>query len=232
VRYTCSFLYLCSGYYSADVGHVVDFPGQEDFGGRIVHVANRIRAYLPSKLAYRVIRTRNIVRANLFYQYFRLRPARAAALLRGGISLQIGDSVPIDPHFSPDYAPWDQRLCLVPDGDLFKALKAKRASMVTDRIERFTPRGIELVSGEELDADIIVIATGLKMVSFGQISLVVDGTPVDPGRTLAYQGMMFDGVPNLAWSVGYTNQSWTTATRSVSRGPAWIRRAKAGRCST
>jgi cation diffusion facilitator CzcD-associated flavoprotein CzcO len=263
--YTCSFLYLCTGYYNYDTGHVVDFPGRAEFGGRIVHpqqwpedldyqdkrvvvigsgatavtlipslaeraahvtmfqrspsyvvsrpakdeVADRIREKLPPKLAYRVIRSRNLVRGSLFYLYFRRFPERAAGLLRAGVAAQLGDAVAVDPHFTPAYAPWDQRLCLVPDGDLFKALKAGRASMVTDRIERFTPTGIELASGEKLEADIIVTATGLEMVSFGQIELTVDGRAVDPGQAVSYKGVMFAGIPNLAWCVGYVNLSWT-----------------------
>ena len=115
----------------------------------------------------------------------------------------------VDTHFNPRYGPWDQRLCLVPDGDLFKALSAGRASIVTDRIERFTPGGIRLASGTELEADIVVTATGLKLLALGGVELEVDGEPVVLPERLAYKGMMLGGVPNMAFTIGYTNASWT-----------------------
>src|SRR6185312_1068539 len=112
-------------------------------------------------------------------------------------------------HFTPPYDPWDQRLCVVPDGDLFRALGEGKASVVTDRIERFTPKGILLASGDELAADVVVTATGLEMLAFGGATFDVDGEPVDISRTVAYKGMMFSGVPNLALALGYTNASWS-----------------------
>jgi cation diffusion facilitator CzcD-associated flavoprotein CzcO len=263
--YTCSFLYLCSGYYSYDTGHAVDFPGREDFPGQIVHpqawpadldhsgkrvvvigsgatavtlvpamaeqaahvtmlqrspsyvvarpardpIADRVRAHLPEAIAHRLVRGKNVVLSTIMYQYFRRWPDKAAALLRAGAAAALGDVVPVDPHFVPTYKPWDQRLCLVPEGDLFTALRERRASIVTDTIETFTEKGIRLASGEELEADIIVTATGLKMVTFGQVALTVDGRAVDAGQSLVYKGMMFSGIPNLAWCVGYINNSWT-----------------------
>jgi monooxygenase len=115
----------------------------------------------------------------------------------------------VDTHFNPRYGPWDQRLCLVPDGDLFKAISRGRASIVTDAIDRFTPDGIRLASGEELPADIIVSATGLNLQVIGGIELVVDGEPVSFPERLAYKGMMLSRVPNFAFTIGYTNASWT-----------------------
>jgi cation diffusion facilitator CzcD-associated flavoprotein CzcO len=172
-------------------------------------LADRIRALLPERIAHRLVRGKNVVFSTLTYQYFRRWPERAAALLRSGAAAALGDVVPVDPHFAPKYNPWDQRLCLVPEGDLFTALRQRDASIVTDRIASFTPDGIRLESGQELPADIIVTATGLKMVTFGQVELTVDGRKVEPSETLVYKGLMFSGVPNLAWCVGYINNSWT-----------------------
>ena len=130
-------------------------------------------------------------------------------LLRRGVIRSLPAGYDVDTHFKPRYGPWDQRLCLVPDGDLFKAISAGRASMVTDRIERFTPSGIRLESGAELEADVIVTATGLNMLALGGIELTVDGERVSLPERLAYKGMMLSGVPNLAFTIGYTNASWT-----------------------
>jgi cation diffusion facilitator CzcD-associated flavoprotein CzcO len=116
---------------------------------------------------------------------------------------------PVDEHFNPPYNPWDQRLCLVPDGDLFKAIRNGRASIVTESIATFTEHGVQLESGRELEADIIVTATGLNVLAMGGMSLTVDGQPVSLPDTIAYKGMMLSGVPNLAYAIGYTNSSWT-----------------------
>jgi cation diffusion facilitator CzcD-associated flavoprotein CzcO len=115
----------------------------------------------------------------------------------------------VDEHFKPVYDPWDQRVCFVPDGDLFRALRRGTASVVTDTIETFTPSGVRLTSGEELEADIIVTATGLRLLPFGGVDLVVDGVPVELSRTMAYKALMLSGVPNFAYTIGYTNASWT-----------------------
>jgi cation diffusion facilitator CzcD-associated flavoprotein CzcO len=122
----------------------------------------------------------------------------------------------VDTHFKPHYDPWDQRLCVVPDGDLFRAIREGKASVVTDRIASFTARGIRLESGEELDADIVVTATGLKLLALGDIRLSVDGAEVNLPDTLAYKGMMLSGVPNFAYTIGYTNASWTLKADLVS----------------
>ena len=119
-------------------------------------------------------------------------------------------------HFNPAYNPWDQRLCLVPDGDLFKAIRDGRASVITDRIVRFTERGLQLESGAELEADIVVTATGLQLLPMGGAQLTVDGRPVRLPETMAYKGMMLSGVPNFAFTIGYTNASWTLKADLVS----------------
>jgi len=125
--------------------------------------------------------------------------------------------VDVDTHFNPPYDPWDQRLCLVPDGDLFRALRAGRATIVTDRIATFTEQGIELASGGHLDADVVIAATGLSLLAMGGMSLTVDGTPVDVSRTVSYKGMMLSGVPNFSMVIGYTNASWTLKADLVNR---------------
>ena len=125
-----------------------------------------------------------------------------------GVRKQLGEKYD-SKHFTPHYNPWDQRLCLVPDADLFRAIREGRVSVVTDHIETFTEDGLLLKSGEHLDADIIVTATGLVLRLFSGMQLVVDGTPVDLPKTLVYKGMMFSDVPNFAFAVGYTNASWT-----------------------
>jgi cation diffusion facilitator CzcD-associated flavoprotein CzcO len=117
--------------------------------------------------------------------------------------------VPVDPHFAPAYDPWDQRMCLVPDADLFRAVRSGRADIVTGRIDTVTDRGVRLDSGEELEADVLITATGLRIVPAGGITLVVDGERVDPSETYVYRGMMLSGVPNFALCLGYTNASWT-----------------------
>ncbi|HJP75241.1 MAG TPA: NAD(P)/FAD-dependent oxidoreductase [Pseudonocardiaceae bacterium] len=172
-------------------------------------IADRIRKWLPADLAHRVIRVKNATMAVLAYQFLRRWPEKGAKLIKDGIAAQLGDALPVDPHFSPRYQPWDQRLCFVPEGDLFGAIRGGKATVVTDQIEKFTAGGIELASGAELPADIIVTATGLKMVALGQIEVSVDGERVDPHQTTVYKGLMLSGVPNLAWCVGYINNSWT-----------------------
>jgi cation diffusion facilitator CzcD-associated flavoprotein CzcO len=129
--------------------------------------------------------------------------------LRKGLELQLPKGYDIDTHFTPRYDPWDERLCAVPNGDLFKVIKQGQASVVTDHVDTFTETGIRLQSGAELEADIIVTATGLEMLFIGGIELAVDGEAVDPASKLTYKGMMLDGVPNLALAIGYTNASWT-----------------------
>jgi cation diffusion facilitator CzcD-associated flavoprotein CzcO len=177
----------------------------------------RLNRFLPEGAASQLVRSRNVLLTWAMYQAARRWPARMAKVLRDGVAKQLPDDVPVDPHFVPSYGPWDQRLCVVPDGDLFTAMRAGDASVVTGTIEEFTEKGIRLTDGTELDADIIVTATGLTMVAFGEMALSVDGRPVESGALHVYKGMMFDGLPNLAWCVGYTNASWTLRADLTSR---------------
>ena len=143
------------------------------------------------------------------YTFCQKYPAAARWLIRRVNAAKLPEGYPVDEHFSPRYDPWDQRLCAVPDADLFEAIGNGSASVVTDRIATFTETGVQLESGRELDADIIVTATGLNIQLFGGITLSVDGEPVDFARTVAYKGIMLSGVPNFAFAFGYTNSSWT-----------------------
>jgi monooxygenase len=264
-RYTCNFLYLCSGYYDYKSGYTPVFAGSDDFQGKLVHpqhwpqdldyrdkrvvvigsgatavtlvpamaetaahvtmlqrspsyivslpsedrVARLIRWLLPQRAAHRTLRWKNVLLGIYFYQICRRTPGLAKKLLRRGIAKELPTDFDIDTHFKPRYQPWDQRVCLAPDADFFQAIRDGRVSVVTDQIEKFTQQGILLKSGKELPADIIVTATGLKMLACGGIQLSVDGTPVEPGRALTYKGLMLSDVPNCAMCVGYTTASWT-----------------------
>ena len=264
-RISCNFLFLCSGYYSYDEGYTPEFPGSDQFAGRIVHpqhwdedidyagkrvvvigsgatavtlvpsmaesaahvtmlqrsptyiislpaedpVAKLLRRFLPAKVSYPVMRWKNVLMTMASFQLSRRRPQAMKALLRKGLERQLPAGYDIDTHFKPNYNPWDQRLCLVPNGDLFESISAGRASIVTDRIEAFTETGVRLVSGAELEADVIVTATGLNLVALGGMQFSVDGQDVTLADTMSYKGMMLSGVPNMAFSVGYTNASWT-----------------------
>nr|WP_239028903.1 NAD(P)/FAD-dependent oxidoreductase [Pseudonocardia acidicola] len=272
-RYTCAFLYLCSGYYSYECGHTPDIPGLGSFGGPVVHpqqwpddldlvdrrvvvigsgatavtlvpalaeqaahvtmlqrspswltvlpgtdaVADALRRVLPGRLAHAAARWKNVLMTLGFYQLCRRAPGAAKRFLRAGIARQLPDPAALATDFTPRYDPWDQRLCVVPDADLFQAVRAGRASVVTDRIATVTEHGIRLESGRELDADVLVTATGLVLVACGGIRLSVDGTDVDPGKTVVYRGCMLSGVPNLAMCIGYTNASWTLRADLTSR---------------
>lgn len=265
VRVTCSFLFMCSGYYDYENGYTPDFPGVERFAGRVVHpqhwpadldyagrrivvigsgatavtlvpelakqaahvtmlqrsptyilsrpredrIANALRRALPRQLAYGVTRWKNVLVAQAFYQLSRRLPARVKQVLVEGVRRQLGPDFDIETHFTPRYDPWDQRVCLVPDGDLFEVIRDGRASVVTDHIESFTEHGIRLRSGEELPADIIVTATGLRLLVLGKVEIVVDGKTVEFAKAMTYKAMMFSDVPNLALAFGYTNASWT-----------------------
>ena len=265
VRFTCNFLFMCSGYYDYAGGYAPEFPGAADFAGRIVHpqawpedldyagkrvvvigsgatamtlvpamagqaahvtmlqrsptyvvsrpaedkFANFLRGVLPGMLAYQIIRWRNVLVGLYYFRLMRKYPAQAKKNIVDMVRAELGPDFDVAKHFTPSYNPWDQRLCLVPDSDLFKALKSGAASVVTDTIARFTPGGIRLNSGEELAADIIVTATGLRMKLMAGMAVTVDGKPVDFAQTTTYKGMMFSGVPNLAQAFGYTNASWT-----------------------
>jgi cyclohexanone monooxygenase len=172
-------------------------------------LAQRLRRWLPPMLAYRLVRTKNIGLGMLFFRFARRWPARARQRLLGLVRAQLPPGADLMRDFTPRYDPWDQRVCVVPDGDLFKAIRAGRAEVLTDHIERFTPQGIRLVSGRELPADLVITATGLALNVMGDVAVSVDGRAVDFSRTLAYKGMMFSGVPNLVYTFGYTNASWT-----------------------
>lgn len=172
-------------------------------------VANALRAVLPARLAYALTRWKNIARSIFYYHIARTRPATFKQGLRAEARRQLGRDFPLDPHFTPRYDPWDQRLCMAPDGDLFRVLRDGSASIVTDRIAHFTETGITLESGAHLEADLIVTATGLRLSILTGVTLEVDGQVVDLSRQLLYKGMMLSDVPNMAASVGYTNASWT-----------------------
>jgi monooxygenase len=172
-------------------------------------IAEAIKALLPARLAHRVVRWRSILQGAAFYQFCQRFPGAARRLLLAGVRRGVGDAVDVDPHFDPPYRPWDQRLCLVPDGDLFEAIKAGRAAVVTDRIEGFTEGGVRLGSGDVLEADVVVTATGLELQFFGGAAVEVDGQAVELGATRMYRGAMLSDVPNVAFVMGYTNASWT-----------------------
>ena len=172
-------------------------------------VADFLRKVLPARISGPAIRWFKALTTQAFFQYSRRRPDRVKRLLRRGLERNLPQGYDIDTHFTPSYNPWDQRLCVVPNGDLFEAIKAGKASVVTDHIETFTENGILLESGQELEADVIVTATGLELLFLGGIEVTVDGEEVDLATRLTYKGMMLEGVPNLAIAVGYTNASWT-----------------------
>ena len=262
---TCSFLFMCSGYYSYKQGHTPEFVGRERFKGTIVHpqewptdlnysgkrvvvigsgatavtivpsmaqkaahvtmlqrsptymvsrpdhdvLANRLRKVLPEKMAYNVTRFKNTWRQQLVYNKTRTDPDKVKQLLLGGVKMELGADYDIAKHFTPNYNPWDQRLCLVPNGDFFKAMREGKASVVTDHIASFTETGIQLTSGEHLDADIIVTATGLELVTLGEMDFFVDGNQVDFAKTWTYKGFAYSDIPNMASTFGYINASWT-----------------------
>lgn len=261
----CSFLFMCSGYYSYKKGHTPEFTGRERFTGTIVHpqewpqnldyagkrvvvigsgatavtivpsmaqhaahvtmlqrsptymvsrpdhdaLANRMRKVLPEKMAYNITRFKNTWRQQLVYNKTRTDPEKVKKLLLGGIQLELGADYDIAKHFTPNYNPWDQRLCLVPNGDFFKAMREGKASVVTDHIASFTETGIQLTSGEHLEADVIVTATGLELVTLGEMDFMVDGKQVDFSQTWTYKGFAYSDIPNMASTFGYINASWT-----------------------
>ncbi|HEY3949922.1 NAD(P)/FAD-dependent oxidoreductase [Phenylobacterium sp.] len=172
-------------------------------------MANGLRKWLPPMVAYNIVRWRNVLFGMWFFRLARNKPDAVKKNIIDMVRAQLGPDYDVETHFTPRYNPWDQRLCLVPDADLFAAIKAGTASVVTDHIETFDETGIQLKSGKRLAADIVVTATGLVLQVMNGLSLTVDGRPVDPGQTLSYKGMMYEGVPNLASAFGYTNASWT-----------------------
>jgi cation diffusion facilitator CzcD-associated flavoprotein CzcO len=182
--------------------YVVSLPARDP-------LALLLRRVLPEKAAYEVVRWKNVLVTTAFFQFCRRAPRAARKLIKRRMARELPADFDVETHFTPRYDPWDQRLCLVPDGDLFRALGTGSASIVTDRIRTFTEGGIELESGDVLEADMVVTATGLNLLALGGMDLSVDGDEVELGSTLGYKGMLLSGVPNLAIAVGYTNASWT-----------------------
>lgn len=172
-------------------------------------VAKWFERRLPSGVAYDVTRWKNVLLGMALFKFCRRFPERAKRLMVSEVKKALGPDFDVDTHFTPTYRPWDQRLCLVPDGDLFDAITQKRVDVVTDHIEAFTERGLKLRSGQELEADLVVTATGLKVLLLGDVQLTVDGRRIDVGKTMNYRGTMLSDVPNLAIALGYTNASWT-----------------------
>jgi monooxygenase len=180
-------------------------------------LARVVTRVLPTRLAYPLVRWKNVLLALALYGFSRHRPAAMRRLIRKLSERRLPPGYDLDTHFKPSYEPWDQRMCIVPDGDIFDAISAGRVSVVTDRIERFTETGIALESGSSLEADMVVTATGLELLPFGGISLSVDGEEIDVGQAFTYRGMMLSGVPNMAYSFGYANQSWTLGSDLTAR---------------
>jgi monooxygenase len=182
--------------------YIVSLPARDK-------IAGWLRKRLPAESAYAAARWKNVLIGMAFYQFCRRYPQRAKGYLVAQVRRALGGQVDVAKHFTPSYDPWDQRLCLVPDGDLFDTLREGRASVVTDHIDTFTEKGIRLRSGEELEADLVVTATGLRLKYLGGIHVEVDGKQVEPKQTMTYKGLMLSDVPNLALAAGYTNASWT-----------------------
>ncbi|MGE5527222.1 MAG: flavin-containing monooxygenase [Methanosarcina sp.] len=182
--------------------YVVSLAGEDP-------VAKRLRRFLPHRAVYSIVRWKNVLLQLFSYRLARKRPRLMKKMIRRGLVNALPEGYDVDTHFKPRYDPWDQRLCLVPDGDLFEAIKGGKAEIVTGRIATFTERGVLLEGGEELEADVVVTATGLNLLFLGGMKISVDGVEPEIPRTLTYKGMMLAGVPNLEFTVGYTNASWT-----------------------
>jgi monooxygenase len=172
-------------------------------------VADWLRRYLPGKVAGWLTRWKNVLQSIVLYRIARQKPDKARQQIVALAGRQLPAGYDVATHFTPTYNPWDQRVCVVPDGDLFRAIRKEQASVVTDEIDAFTPHGLRLKSGQELPADVVVLATGLKLKMLGGLQLTVDGQPRQPSELLSYKGMMLSSVPNFAWAFGYTNASWT-----------------------
>jgi monooxygenase len=172
-------------------------------------IANGLRKILPEKWAYAITRWKNVALQQFLYRRTRTKPAQVKEKLLDLVRKELGPDYDVATHFTPRYNPWDQRLCLVPNSDLFAAIRSGKATVVTDQIDSFTETGIRLASGQTLDADIVITATGLNLVVLGEMQFTVDGAPVDFSRTWTYKGMMASDVPNLVWTFGYINASWT-----------------------
>lgn len=182
--------------------YVVPVPARDRIANTLPKLVGRDRAYA-------LTRKKNVAKQRLVFHFCQQYPGAARRLIRHLNARQLPAGYPIDEHFKPAYNPWDQRLCAVPDADMFRAIRKGRASVVTDQIETFTESGIRLRSGRELEADIIVTATGLNLLAFGGISVSVDGAAVDVGQKVAFKGFLLSDIPNFAYVFGYTNSSWT-----------------------
>jgi cation diffusion facilitator CzcD-associated flavoprotein CzcO len=172
-------------------------------------LAKLARRMLPTNLAYQAVRWKNVALMALSYQLSRRRPQLIKAIIRRGVASQLPEGYEVDTHFKPSYNPWDQRLCVCPDGDLFEAIRDGAATIVTDEVQRFTETGVELRGGGEVEADVVVTATGLQLLPLGGLELTIDGRRLDLPERMTYKGMMLGGVPNAALVIGYTNASWT-----------------------
>ncbi len=182
--------------------YVVSMPGEDG-------IANRLRRILPEKTAYAIVRWKNVTMQGITYRLSRKRPGLMKKLLRRGQERQLPAGYDIDRHFTPRYNPWDQRLCLVPDADLFRSISDGSAEIVTDTIRTFSEDGIELESGQKLEADIVITATGLNVLFLGGMKVSIDGEEPDLAKEMTYKGMMLSDFPNFAFTLGYTNASWT-----------------------
>lgn len=261
----CSFIFMCSGYYSYKEGYTPHFEGKENFKGDIIHpqkwdpsfdysnkkivvigsgatavtivpemaktakhvtmlqrsptyvvaapekdnLANKLRKYLPLKFTYWFIRWRNILRQQYYFRLCKKYPKGVKNAIIREVKKKLGNDFDVKTHFTPKYNPWDQRMCLVPDGDLFEQINQGKASVVTDHIKNFTENGLLLKSGKELKADVIITATGLNLEMLSTVEFFIDNKSVDISKTVTYKGMMYSGIPNLASTFGYTNASWT-----------------------
>jgi len=172
-------------------------------------VANKLRKVLPAQTAYKITRWKNVRLSEMIYGKTRTNPDKIRDQLLGGVKEALGSDYDVDTHFTPTYNPWDQRLCLIPNGDLFKAINSGRATVVTDHVDTFTENGIRLASGEQLEADIIVTATGLQLVTVGDMDFSVDGEAVDFSERWTYKGLAYSDIPNMVSTFGYINASWT-----------------------
>jgi cation diffusion facilitator CzcD-associated flavoprotein CzcO len=191
-------------------GYILSAPARDPLG-------DPLRRLLGTRRAYPLIRWKNVALQTVTYRLSRRRPALARSLIRKLAARQLPPGYDVDTHFKPRYQPWDQRLCLIPDGDLYHAIKGGQVSVVTDEITEFTKTGLRLASGPDIDADIVITATGLRLLAFGGITLTVDGREISLPETMAYKGLMLSGVPNFVFTVGYTNASWTLKADLVSQ---------------
>ena len=173
------------------------------------YLANLLRRFIPLKLSYFIIRWRNILRQQYYFRLCKKYPEGVKNAILSEVRKHLGPDYDVDTHFTPTYNPWDQRMCLVPDGDLFEQINKGKASVVTGQIEKFTQKGILLKSGEELESDVIVTATGLNLELLSDTNFTVDNKPINLSQSITYKGMMYSGIPNLAGTFGYTNASWT-----------------------